>query len=106
MKKRNIASILSLAMVLALLAGCSSKAVANDAMMEMAPSVSTGSGMYYDKPMEMPSPSPAPMAPSAPSLDAEYVKGDLNYGTSSDSVGGNEAAQTERKLIKNANFTM
>lgn len=105
MKKRNIASILSLVMVLALLAGCSSKAMANDAMMESAPGASAG-GMSYDKPTEMPAPSPAPIAPSSPSLDAEYVKGDLNYGASSDTVGGNEAAQTERKLIKNANFTL
>ena len=111
MKNRRNLAILSVLMILALLfTGCSAKA-SDMAMTESAPGIAvggtttsgSGSSMnYYD--------SIAPSTPAEkPSLDVSYdsaLKGDLSYGSSSNAIGGNEAAATERKLIKNANFTM
>lgn len=102
MKNRRYLSSLSILMILALLfTGCSAKAAMDSVNMESA-------GGAYDavKPME---PSAAPMPSPVPTPDVSYdasMKGDLSYGSTTESVGGNEAAQTERKLIKNANFTI
>lgn len=99
MKNRRYLSSLSTLLILALLfTGCSSKAAMDSVNLESA-------GSAYDavKPME---PSAAPIPSPTPDVSYDSAsKDDLSYGTT-DTVGGNEAAQTERKLIKNANFTM
>lgn len=102
MKNRRYLSAFAILMVLALLfTGCSS----SSKMEAATDSYYNGGYASPSTPSDPGYPSEQPMAPS-PMPEVSYDKNaDLSYGSSS-TVGGNEAAQTERKLIKNANFTM
>jgi hypothetical protein len=58
----------------------------------------------YDKGYDVPNASP--MAPSAPGAALDSMVPEKDYYTGSDSVAADKIAESERKLIKNGNFTV